>query len=333
MLAAMNELLWANPDAGEQDVTHAVAWLQHYGYVRHNLLAEASLVALESFDDSLKRAQALMGLPQTGQLDDATLSKMKQPRCGCPDVMPFAALEARWRKNRLNYFVEGYVSGLSKADQEDLLRLAWKHWEDVADLRLYPVVSKSAADIVISTGQGRSQNFDGPSGTLAWAELPPGDDRPLLMRFDLGEAWVKDGQGIRFLNVACHEFGHLLGLDHSRNPQALMAPYYSPGVSRPLQDDVGRIQGLYGKPATVPVPPPIPIPVPTPLPPGGIPMDLNKIIRDAIEKFLIPALEAQFKGPFGGIIVGIIKSVIFGYLDKLSIVKQPDGTLEIKQIA
>jgi hypothetical protein len=329
MLAAMNELLWSNPDATEQDLAHAVVWLQHYGYVRHNLLAEASLVALESFDDSLRRAQALMGLPQTGELDEATLAKMKQPRCGVADVLPFKALEARWRKNRLNYFVEGYVSGLSKADQEDLLRMAWKSWEDVADLRLYPVVSKSAADIVISTGQGRNQNFDGPSGTLAWAELPPGDDRPLLMRFDLGEAWVKDGQGIRFLNVACHEFGHLLGLDHSRNPQALMAPYYSPAVSRPLQDDIGRIQALYGMPASVPTP----IPVPTPLPPGGNPVDLKKIIRDAIEKYLIPALEAQFKGPFGSIIVGIIKSVIFSFLDRLSIVKQPDGTLEIKQIA
>jgi hypothetical protein len=327
MLAAMNELLSANPEAGEQDVAHAAAWLQHYGYVRHNLLAAASLVALESFEDSLRKAQALMGLPQTGRLDEATLEMMRRPRCGFPDVLPLAALEARWRKNRLNYFVEGYVNGISKADQEDLLRMAWKSWEDVADLRLYPVVSKSAADIVISTGQGRGQNFDGPSGTLAWAELPPGDDRPLLMRFDLGEPWVKDGQGIRYLNVACHEFGHLLGLDHSRNPQALMAPYYSPAVSKPLQDDVGRIQALYGRPATVPVPPPIPTP------PGGIPVDLKKIIRDALEKYLFPALEAQFKGPFGGIIVGIIKSVVFSYLDKLSIVKQPDGTLEIKQIA
>jgi hypothetical protein len=144
-----------------------------------------------------------------------------------------------------------------------LIRLAWNDWQAAADIVLTPTNSQQGADIVIATGRGPGQSFDGPSGTLAWAFLPNGSDQQLLMRFDFDERWAKDSPqaGVLFRNVACHEFGNLLGLEHSRQSSALMAPFYSPSIVSPqANDDIPRIQALYGK-ATSPIPtPPVPLP-------------------------------------------------------------------------
>jgi len=54
--------------------------------------------------------------------------------------------------------------------------------------------------------------------------------------------------GIDFFTVAAHEFGHALGLEHSRNPAALMAPFYAGFKAdfRLHNDDVTRMQAVYG---------------------------------------------------------------------------------------
>jgi predicted Zn-dependent protease len=50
--------------------------------------------------------------------------------------------------------------------------------------------------------------------------------------------------------VAAHEFGHSLGLGHSRDPGALMYPNYiykNPDTFQLPLDDVNGIQSLYGQ--------------------------------------------------------------------------------------
>ena len=265
------------------DVTQALTYLSHYGYLAGGIIGAGPWAAVVSLGAALSTFQHMAGLPVTGELDEATLLKMSQPRCGHPDFYPASTVlgnrvaamieEARWRKTSLTYFVGGYVNGIPHDEQLADLASAWHDWLTAASgglVKIERTPSQANADMVIATGQGAAQNFDGPSGTLAWAYLPTGNDRQLLMRFDLAEQWTRTGGGIRFRNVACHEFGHLLGLEHSRVSTALMAPFYSPGVVSPQQDDVARIRALYP-----PVPGPIP---PTPGNPPTPPPDRTRLV-------------------------------------------------------
>lgn len=250
--------------------------LEYFSYFFHN--PALGPLTMDGVEQYVREFQVMVGVTPDGNLDTQVIKALKtMPRCGCRDysmISPEAFGSApRWGLKEVTYWVEKYVTGLSTGDQDDLMQMAFNAWTNVADIRFKRVSSQSNANIIISTGRGQRDNFDGPSGTLAWAYLPPqvNFQGQLLMRFDLDETWIKraSDRGILYLNVATHEFGHLCGLEHSKISSALMAPYYNVAITKPQSnDDVPRIQALYGA-ATAPPPPPPPPTNPPPTPPTG----------------------------------------------------------------
>ncbi|GAB0180607.1 stromelysin-1-like [Grus japonensis] len=90
--------------------------------------------------------------------------------------------------------------------------------------------------------------FDGPGGSIAHA-YAPGKDFGGDAHFDEDETWTKSTEGMNLFYVAAHEFGHSLGLFHSKDSNALMYPVYrkfDPSVFPLHQDDINGIQYLYG---------------------------------------------------------------------------------------
>uniref|UniRef100_A0A671KRG8 interstitial collagenase n=1 Tax=Sinocyclocheilus anshuiensis TaxID=1608454 RepID=A0A671KRG8_9TELE len=202
----------------------------------------------------LKEMQQFFRLKVTGRLDEETLDVMKKPRCGVPDVAAYSTFQGdyKWKKHDLTYRIENYTPDMSVAEVDDSIKRALQVWADVTPLRFTRIYS-GTADIMISFAVGDHRDgypFDGPNGFLAHA-FPPFEGIGGDAHFDDDEKFFyRSPQGYNLFLVAAHEFGHSLGLEHSRDPGALMYPTY---IYRDIdtfvlpKDDVDGIQSLYGK--------------------------------------------------------------------------------------
>lgn len=254
-------------DVSVPKLYEGVKYLKRYGY-----LSDLS-VPTNTFQEAVKNFQLFFHIEPDGLMGTETLHAMSAPRCCMPDRL-IVSDTARWNnKKELTYFVDGFVNGLGGQSVElQLIDQAFKEWAALIPLKFTKATSSASANILIGVGRGQAQNFDGAGGTLAWAQLPNGNNGQLRCRFDLDERFIVDPtkRGILFLNVAAHEFGHLLGLSHSGVNGALMAPYYNASIFAPQQnDDIARIVALYpggSLPNPTPTPTPSPTPTPTPKP-------------------------------------------------------------------
>lgn len=169
----------------------------------------------------------------------------------------------RWRQKRaLSYFWADRIAGLDPSKQAADTAWAFDQWSAASNrfLTFSPAGQRATADIVLT-----SARIDGMNGVLADMQLPPGDDRPLLGRFDTGEAWDRS---VRFALVLLHELGHAMGLDHIKGVVAVLNPMYNPGLSRLQQPDIDRLLNIYPEAVTY-VPPPAPVPEPQPVDPSA----------------------------------------------------------------
>ena len=160
------------------------------------------------------------------------------------------ALEgSRWRVDELTYKISKYSTKLPKKTVDKIIRQAFDLWEDVTNLKFTEKKEgKVHIEIKFETGEhGDDADFDGEGGYRAHAFFPGyGGDA----HFDDDENWTVDSSGTQLLLIAAHELGHALGLGHSEDASALMAPSHKEwkGEVKPNKDDIKAIQALYGAP-------------------------------------------------------------------------------------
>jgi matrix metalloproteinase-14 (membrane-inserted) len=289
------------PEITHEVIKRVIAYLIKYKYI--DIKDEVLTIDIGKFKDTIAKFQEAFGLKVDGIVGPKTLAAMEWPRCGCPEYMIEQANEKMYKFGTLDltYYINGRDSDLSASDWDQGIRDALDSIEDVCGLLFTRVNDINKANLVYGVGRGRAHDFDGPSGTLAWFQIAPSTNfrGQVSGKFDLDENWVyKQGRGIKFVNVACHETLHGLGLFHSNVSSALMAPFYSPDIAKPQQnDDITRLQARYGKPRVNREPKPVPTPVPTPTPtptPEPKPGELHIIIQG--DKITIPGYRVQQLG-------------------------------------
>ncbi|KAI6700633.1 hypothetical protein NL676_014957 [Syzygium grande] len=257
---------------GIREVKH---YLKAFGYLDYGE-GENDDVALmdDKFDETLESAlrsyQKFYRLKVTGKLNADTVKQMSAPRCGVPDLVhprhagtnatkpskfrmvvryKFFPNNPKWppSQTHLSYAIGPVPKAIPLEEFRGVCSRAFQSWAKVTAFTFKESTSGSA-DIVIGFyhgNHGDGNPFDGPGNVLAHAFYPT------IGRFhyDAEEQWsFNPGLTETDLeSVALHEIGHLLGLAHSSDPNAVMYPNIPLGsIHRNLsQDDINGIRALY----------------------------------------------------------------------------------------
>jgi hypothetical protein len=211
---------------------------------------------------SIAEYQIFQGLPVTNVIDETTKASLEIKRfCAVKDVLAVGEGTPHWGKHDLRYSVLSGLPGIPVDSLKRAAQIAFDRWAAVCDIRASHIkTAGEAADIVIGV-----QKIDGPSGVLAFAELPGnGSLRQLKMMLGKDESWVIADTApvgkIDLIRVVCHELGHNLGEAHLPAGN-LMSPSYSTQINKPQQGDILSMIRRYGQPTpTVPAPPDTPPP-------------------------------------------------------------------------
>ncbi|XP_050545970.1 matrix metalloproteinase-19-like isoform X1 [Daktulosphaira vitifoliae] len=241
--------------------TQAVKYLAAFGYLESEMQYNPLILhklTNKMFTEALIDFQTYFSIPTTGILDNDTLKAFNYQRCGCIDKFyrvkknkskRFVRIPDAWRINDLTYKISSYPTReLNKTQTDFEIKRAFDQWSGVTPLT-FTQVQNGPVHINIAFRaheHGDITPFDGKLGVYAHTLLPSRDN----VHFDDSEIWTAGtNKGTNLYEVAAHEFGHMLGLDHSKNKYSAMRPVY-PGYIPDItikNDDIEGIQELYGE--------------------------------------------------------------------------------------
>lgn len=183
------------------------------------------------------------------------------PICAVSPVVLARARDCAWPTRRITIDYLTPLGPWSRDEMRRKLLAAGSVWAQASGL----TVDLASEQPHIAAATCR---VDGPSGTLAWSELPCGGVQQVRQCYDTSERWVDDPSApegsIDIISVLIHELGHALGLDHAPEQGNVMYAYYS-GPRRELGPwDIAEIRRRYGDAA--------------PSPPGGGGMDYRRLL-------------------------------------------------------
>lgn len=242
----------------EQDL---IARLFHAGY----LGVDADIVQRLAFDapaaqTAIEQYREFNGV--TGDESDLVTHLMR-PRCGLPDQLARADSSlCRWPM--LDVTASQQLGGLNPlpTDVEKSIYVeALQNWNEVCGINLRLIEAFGSTNIYSQPGPCQA-------GVLAYSYLPCGASQSSKMAqvYNRATNWTRS----LLLQVATHELGHAIGLDHGPSG-ALMQPTADGRITKPQAWDIAQIRARYGDPQAGKDP--SPLPGGTPQPPTPTPTD------------------------------------------------------------
>lgn len=202
---------------------------------------------------AIKLVQEKFGLKIDGVIGSKTNSRLKnshgcnEPKAEKPNVPP---PQERNGIMLLEYHIldETLPPEMDLDVAEDSIADAWQLWTLSPLLTRRFLVAKktqdkASANILIQFGR-----MDGAGSKLAEAHVGgPGflKSQQLTLTFDSAENFDDDDE--KFTLTACHEIGHLLGLNHFQTPGHIMSAFFNRSIKAPTPDDIKEFKRAWGQ--------------------------------------------------------------------------------------